>query len=81
MMSWISGMKCVCGYTYREKHEGIDVTILDGDDPFSKIEGTFLLTKQDCEGFDRQNKTSLYMCPKCGTMRCSEVWQNMEDEA
>lgn len=73
-MSWISGMKCVCGYTYKIKHgetrKDPDVK-LAGDEDFIEIEGTFLTSGRD---------VYLYACPKCGTIRTDAVHQYMDEE-
>lgn len=69
-------MKCVCGYEYeyeyKENHSGI--VVIKGDNPFFQLTLSNNIKVVYQSGYrdyysDGFSETTLYACPKCGTVK------------
>lgn len=70
-------MKCVCGYEYDVYWNGktgkeFEEIVRVGDEKFIDIKGTFYHEAE--YRYESNDKYSLYICPKCGTIRAEKAW-------
>ena len=61
-------MECkACGYKWEEDIIDGELKVIEGDELFKKIEGSFHY--EDNSGYhDQIFKVNLYLCPKCGNV-------------
>ena len=65
-------MKCLCGYEYKKEFcdESKNFKTVIGDEKFVRINAHF--TYDDSDYFKQLIETTLYACPKCGTIKKSD---------